>query len=144
MIMREVGMPYPRPRAALWLLLTHTHALVFFFFLAGSWNSIQKWTFQRQNSTEPSPSPPLFQSAGRMGQDTYCQTCRDPLPWAGEHSQHPRPSLLWRQLREVVLTCPVLSRTQGHRVVLQQLQPEPSATLPRRQLGEEGLEQKGC
>lgn len=127
--------------AVLQLLLTD-QALTFVL-LAGSWNSIQKWTFQRRNSTESSSFPPLPQSAHQTGQDLCCRISRDPLPWASKHFQHPHLSLLWRQLREVILSCPVSSRTQGHRTSLQQFQSEPSATLPKQQLAEkEGLEQK--
>lgn len=43
----------------LWLLLAYNLAVVFVF-LAGSWNSIQKWTFRRLNSTDPCPSPRSF------------------------------------------------------------------------------------
>lgn len=44
---------------ALCLLLTYNLAVVFVF-VAGSWNSIQKWTFQRLNSTDSDPPPCSF------------------------------------------------------------------------------------
>lgn len=97
---QEIGLPFPHPKQSCALaLLTHTQALDFAF-LAGSWNSIQKWTSQRLNSTEPSPSPPP-----RMWQDTYCWTS---LPLGKSASPVSTSlSLLWRQLHRLILICPV-------------------------------------
>lgn len=73
----------PGSQAVLWLLLTH--ALVFVF-LAGSWSSIQKWTFQKLNSTEPSPSPPSFSQPIEWGR---IRIAGHPLPWASRHLSIP-------------------------------------------------------
>lgn len=51
------------------LLLTYNLAVVFVF-VAGSWNSIQKWTFRRLNSTDSNPSPRSF---------------RQPIEWDRKH-----------------------------------------------------------
>lgn len=82
---QEAGTPHTPRCAILGLLLTRTQALVLVF-LAGLWSSIQKWTFQRLNSTEPSPSPPWFSQPMEWRR---IRVAGYPPPWASTTSSVP-------------------------------------------------------